>query len=224
MRSSVALSFSFSFSFACAFLACARTEAPPPELTSAVVPSSLYARAHALDVAGECVEAKIAYERYARAVRARDPSSAELALEYASMCRPRARVDRRLTAAVTASLAGDDWRALALLDAAEPSAWRDYDRGVALADLRRPDEAARAFDAAAQAFAPGDVRDRSIAIFGKARAYHDAYRCERAADAYAEYASLVRPSDPASAAMAMRYAAECVRYGFVRAPPPPRGP
>jgi tetratricopeptide (TPR) repeat protein len=189
--------------------------APPPRLTSAVVPRALYGRAHALDVAGKCDEAKAAYERYARAVRATDTASADLALRYAGMCRPHAHVDPVLTRAVTASLAGHDARALALLDAdAEPSAWRDYDRGVALGALGRPDEAARAFDAAARAFGREDLRDRSIAIFGKARAYEDAHRCIEAADAYDEYAALVRASDPASAAMAKRYARTCAWYDF----------
>jgi tetratricopeptide (TPR) repeat protein len=201
------------------FAAGCASAAAPPRLTSAAVPGSTYGRAHALDVAGRCVEAGEAYRQYADAVRASDPASADLALSYAPMCKPRAEVDPVLTEAVTASMAGDDARALALLARAAPGPFRDYDRGVALAGLRRTDEAARAFDAAERSFPAADVAHRAMAVFGKARAYDDERRCADAIRAYEQYADLVRASDPASADMAIRYSRQCARFDFA----PPRG-
>ena len=126
---------------------------------------------------------------------------------------PTAPVDDALSDAIGASLAGEDERALALLDReTRESPWRDYARGVALAGLHSTDDAAHAFDAAARAFPSDDVRHRAMAIWGKARAYHDAHRCADAIAAYDEYAALVRSSDPDSAAMAERYSRDCASF------------
>ena len=115
--------------------------------------------------------------------------------------------------AIGSILSGDPHRALELTNAEKrESAWRDYVRGVALADLKRPDDAAEAFDAAARLFlyTPDGAHGRSIAIWAKARAYHDAYRCDDAAAAYRAYAAFVGASHPDDAAMALDYARDCM--------------
>ena len=179
-------------------------EAPARELP-------LYQEAHALAVEGRCDEARLVYKQYATRVRSYDPASAELALAAATTCQPRGELDSSVSDAVTAILRGDDRRALALLDAGgRASGWREYYRGVALADLGQTDDAVRAFDAAA-----AQPPKLSIAIYGKARAYHDAYRCAEAAAAYGEYAAAVRATSPDDAAMALDYASDCKRVYVV---------
>ena len=59
-----------------------------------------------------------------------------------------------LSEAISSILSGDPHGALQLTNAeSRESPWREYIRGVALADLKRPDDAAAAFDAAARLFA-----------------------------------------------------------------------
>ena len=48
---------------------------------------AIYGRAHALEQAGRCAEAKSEFERYAAFVRERDPKSADMAMRYAADCR-----------------------------------------------------------------------------------------------------------------------------------------
>jgi tetratricopeptide (TPR) repeat protein len=48
---------------------------------------TIYGRAHALDEARRCDEARKEFARYAAFVRERDPSSADLAMKYATECR-----------------------------------------------------------------------------------------------------------------------------------------
>ncbi|HSQ64219.1 MAG TPA: hypothetical protein VLM85_13425 [Polyangiaceae bacterium] len=207
-------------------LACATATPQPLPVTSAVVapvPGTaaveshelfLYQEAHALAMEGRCDEARLVYRQYATEVRPLDTASADLALANTTTCQRRAEVDASLSEAATAILAGDDTRALALLDAdRRQSAWREYYRGVALAGLHRTEEAARAFESAA-AQPPG----LSIAIYAKARAYHDAYQCAEAAAAYAEYADRVRPTHPEDAAMALDYASDCARVYVLPGP------
>jgi hypothetical protein len=86
--------------------------------------------------------------------------------------------------------------------------WMDYYRAVALADLHRTNDAVEGFKKAELQFDHG-VRERSISIYGRARALNDAYRCKEAAGAYQDYADFVRPTDPRSADMALRIAADC---------------
>ncbi len=139
-----------------------------------------------------------------------------MAISYASLCPPRAQIDQALSSAISAILAHDPTRALALLDSdTMPSPWVKYNRGVALADLHRTDDAARAFDAARDEFAaPQSVPGReraSIAVYGKARAYNDALRCADAWTAYQEYARLVGSTHPSDAELALTHARECVK-------------
>ncbi len=166
----------------------------------------LWHQARDLELMGRCDEAAIAYTRYADYVRPMDARSAELAAKYSGLCPPRAELDAALSEALVAIHGGRPREALALLDAdTHESPWRDYARGVALADLRRAGDAARAFDDAAHGFGP-DVNHRAMAIYGKARAYHDALQCVDATAAYEQYAALV---GGAEAERAYRYARDC---------------
>ena len=90
----------------------------------------------------------------------------------------------------------------------EERAWAEYNRGVIFVD---PDKAAAAFDEAARQFAnvPDGFHGRAISLYGKARAFHDANRCEEALAAYREYADFVRATHPEDAAMALEYARDC---------------
>jgi hypothetical protein len=54
-----------------------------------------------------------------------------------------------------------------------------------------------------------DDPHRKLAIYGRARALDLAGRCEDARTTYAEYAAFVQARDPASAAMALKYAHAC---------------
>jgi len=92
------------------------------------------------------------------------------------------------------------------LDPTDP--WPHYDRASALVGMRRTEEAVSAFKEAENLF--GDNWwGRSIAIYGRARAYQEATRCADASKVFEEYASFVRRRDPGGASLATRYAHEC---------------
>ena len=80
---------------------------------------------------------------------------------------------------------------------AEPSPWLEYNRGVALAELGRTDEAIAAFAAAERSFGTDDMsrHGRAVAIYGRARALKKAGRCPEARRACDEYARFTG-SDP----------------------------
>jgi tetratricopeptide (TPR) repeat protein len=170
---------------------------------------TLYGKARAFELVGDCASARSAYGQYADAVRAQDPKSAEMAISYASLCWTRANVNGTLSEATSALLGRDPKHALELLDADTTTAWSSYERGVALAELRRTDEAAKAFDLARDGFT--SPRERGLAVYGKARAYHDVLRCSDASSAYQEYAAL---SNPADGQLALAYARDCVKHTF----------
>ena len=48
---------------------------------------AIYGRAHALDEAGRCNEAKKVFTDYASLIRQQDPKSADMAMKYATECR-----------------------------------------------------------------------------------------------------------------------------------------
>ena len=48
---------------------------------------AIYGRAHVLEEAGRCAEAKTEFDRYAAFVRERDPKSADMATRYAADCK-----------------------------------------------------------------------------------------------------------------------------------------
>jgi tetratricopeptide (TPR) repeat protein len=139
----------------------------------------------------------------------------------ASACATR-NADRASAATLTSSRASDAaskdltigryedalLRANRAIAASPRDPWARYDRAVALRHLERTDAAVAAFREAEAAFGP-DRNGIAISIYGRARALHDARRCEEATAAYREYASFVRRSDPTSADMAMAYAKEC---------------
>lgn len=127
-------------------------------------------------------------------------TSADLSTEYAQSS--------------TRSLRSGEWQnALELADrsvAFEPSnAWAHYDRAVALQHLMRTNDAIAAYRLAHALFPGSDVRGRSVALYGVARALDDAGRCTDAAAAYVQFATFVERSDPAAATMARGYAREC---------------
>jgi tetratricopeptide (TPR) repeat protein len=117
------------------------------------------------------------------------------------------------TSAAKAEMAGAPRQAIRMADAAIKAApqdpWPYYDKAMSLARLGRVDEAVIAFDFAEQKFSPSDTWGKSVAVYGRAHTLSEAGRCDEAKTAFFEYASIVKDSDPSSAAMARRYAAEC---------------
>ncbi len=126
-------------------------------------------------------------------------SSAEISTGYAEAAAESA------SNAPARSLAFGD-RAVAT-DPSNP--WGHYSRGVALHGLGRTDAAVAAYRAAEERFGNKEPWGKSIAMYGRARAFDDVGRCSEARAAYAEYATFVRSSDPNAADMAIRYAKEC---------------
>ena len=119
------------------------------------------------------------------------------------------------TRAAKAEMAGNATEGLKLAEAAieaDPKdPWAYYDRAVALASLNRTDGAVLSFAEAEKYFADqGEPWGKSIALYGEAHALSRAGRCDQAQSAFERYASYVDQVDAASAAMARRYARECV--------------
>jgi hypothetical protein len=169
-----------------------------------------------LDRVGRCNEAGAAYDEYAALVRPFDPSAADMALRIKGLCYAPATVDPSVAAVSVALVAGEDAKALLVADVdlsrGEPaSPWLTYDRAVALARLGRTDEAVATFRAAEGAFGGDEQlgRGRLLAVYGRARALVDAYRCKDARAAYEEYAGLVRATDSGEARRMTVYADDC---------------
>jgi tetratricopeptide (TPR) repeat protein len=176
---------------------------------------AIYGRARVLDDAGRCEEAKSAYDEYAAVVRPYDEPRANTAMGVAAQCVARAPYDE-LSAHISDAVSAQAWNRVIALSGEASTAqaknpWLQYQRAISLAALRKTDQAVAAFDLAAASFPKDDVRGRSVAIYGKARALVDAGRCESAGRAYEEYARLVNDTDPASAKMAREYASACAR-------------
>jgi tetratricopeptide (TPR) repeat protein len=179
---------------------------------------AIYGRARTLDEAGRCHDARAAYDDFATLVESTDPNAAEMARSYAQLCRtkPTPAADPLTSEVATAVVARDYARALSLAerssrsgDRGRLSPWLDYNRGVALAELRRTDEAVRAFRSAERGFGEGDNDDagrrwgRSIAVYGRARALDAAGRCSDAKEAYRQYAAFVQDRQAADVALAV---------------------
>lgn len=94
--------------------------------------------------------------------------------------------------------------------------WLLYNRGIALAELGRIDEAVAAFDRAETGFPPDDLWARAVTAWRRAYALERVGRCELAELAWEDYQDLVRQADPASARMAERRARECREVAPVR--------
>ena len=156
---------------------------------------AIYGVARALEDAGRCTGASDAYAEFAAFIESSAPAAARMARSYAKECgQPHPR-------------AGDATASLA---------WLDYNRGVALSDAGRTDEAVRAFEAAAGGFAADEGVPRagntsgwgkSIAVYGVARALDNAGRCSEAIKAYQEYATLA--PDRARAGIALATSKKC---------------
>jgi tetratricopeptide (TPR) repeat protein len=97
--------------------------------------------------------------------------------------------------------------------------WPYYNRGAALGNLKRTDEAIASFQQAEARFS--DRWPRSISIWGRARAYGIAGKCEDAQRTWRQYADYVRTWDAESADMAARVAAKCAAPFAQRGPMPP---
>ena len=157
---------------------------------------AIYGRARALADAGRCAEAHVAYQEYADFVRFFDPRAADLALEYAKNCRETRSVlgDRAASNAASAVIRADYKDALQIAEeesAVSRSPWLDYNRGVALGELGRLDEALAAFAAAERGFGEDEAsrHGRAVSIYGRARLLERAGRCPEAQRACEQYAT-----------------------------------
>jgi len=96
------------------------------------------------------------------------------------------------------------------LAAAPGDAWLLYNKGAALADLGRLDEALAVLREAEARFAPGDLHGRSVAVYRRAIALELANRCEEANAEMQRYAQMVAPSQPEAAQRAITHIRYCV--------------
>jgi len=129
--------------------------------------------------------------------------------------------------AATADMQGNLRQAVELANQAiraDPrNPWPYYDKGMALAEVGETDAAIASLYAAEQRFQPSDRWGRSVAIYGRAHALHQAGRCTESVQAFAEYANFVAKDEPQAAAMARRYAMDC-KAGQTRATAPAPAP
>jgi tetratricopeptide (TPR) repeat protein len=130
---------------------------------------------------------------------------------------PAGRDADRYASAAASALARRQWDdALGLADlglARHPgNAWLLYNRGAALANLERIDEAHATLAQAEDAFGP-DEHGRSLAIWRDALMMEQAGRCDQARARFREYAQLVRQRDADSAEQAETHAQRCITPG-----------
>jgi tetratricopeptide (TPR) repeat protein len=127
------------------------------------------------------------------------------------------------TESVKADIAGDHEKALRLAeDAIKADAndgWAHYDRGDALASLKKVDEAVAAFHDAERRFPETDPWGKSVAIWGQANALAQAGRCQEAGTHYERYAVFVERIEPSAAGQARKVAKQCVTRAPAAAPP-----
>jgi tetratricopeptide (TPR) repeat protein len=204
---------------------------------------ALYGVARALDDAGRCTDAATAYGQFATYVERSDAAAATLARSYARECGQAHLRGGEATASEMSSAVVDGHyeRALRRADVAAAmtttndaagagpaSPWVEYNRGVALSELGRTDEAVRAFASAEAAFAASakdgarsasktkdDRWGTSIAVYGRARALDNAGRCAEASKAYREYAMLAPAPDQAAVALATSKKCKAITGGAV---------
>jgi tetratricopeptide (TPR) repeat protein len=126
------------------------------------------------------------------------------------------------TQAANADMKGDAQAAVKFADegiAADPSdPWPYYNKAQALVRLGQTDAAVATFSKAEQLFAQTDRWSKSVAIFGRAHALAQAYRCKEARAAFVDYATWLS-DDPNAAKVARRYADDC--DAAARGVPPP---
>jgi predicted Zn-dependent protease len=133
-------------------------------------------------------------------------ASAQLAAPHQSVDPGSSRSRALSSSSAEALVAGRPADALRMADqavAADPSnPWSHYDRGAALTELGRTDDAVASFDAAQRSFSTADAWGKSIAMYGRADALSRA--------SYENYATFIERVDPAAAGLARRYATNCV--------------
>ena len=101
------------------------------------------------------------------------------------------------------------WRKCRATAGDELAGWRHYNEGKRLVDSGRTGEAVIEYGRAEDAFGDKYLVERSMAIYGRARALDLAGRCAEAYDAYHKYADFVSVSDPQSAKAAVSVAETC---------------
>ena len=174
---------------------------------------SLYRKARALDLAGQCVGASEAYRRYSDLMRGADPVNADLALVYAVRCWSRVAIDPRATQADEALFAHDYDRVLALTaDPTDATANGSLllARGAALVGLGRTDDALATFRRAELDYArAGDYTGEAQAMWGCVYALGEAGRCDEAMLAHDRYARFVRMTDPRAAELLAAFSGMC---------------
>ena len=148
---------------------------------------AIYGRAHALDEAGRCDEAREAYHQYADLMKPTNPHAAELAIGYAHECQPvlDARVDN------------------------QANGWPDYNRAVKLDKAAKYNDSIAAYTKAEQAFAH-DRKNRALALYGRARAETYLGKCDAANRDYQAYADLVRADNGHAADVALSVSRDCI--------------
>lgn len=151
------------------------------------------------------------------------PHFACVALACAALgCAPRvqttqltsAELSARMTDEASGAVRGGDYtRALSAANEAvalSPSSpWAHYDRAIALHALGRTAEAADDYQQAQWLFGDNRAWERSISIYGRARAFDDAGQCAPARRAYEQYATFARSLDPRGADLALEYGKHC---------------
>jgi hypothetical protein len=135
------------------------------------------------------------------------------------------RASKLTTEAARLLMAGKPQEALEQADraiAASPkSAWAHYQRAVALATLRRWNDAIAAYNKAEGWFTRGDDWGRSVAIWGRAEAQREAGYCEDAKTSFNQYIALVAARDRTGADQAFQQATACLTALERQAPPRP---
>ncbi|HWE26861.1 MAG TPA: tetratricopeptide repeat protein [Polyangia bacterium] len=87
--------------------------------------------------------------------------------------------------------------------------WAHYVRAEALVRLGRLDDALPEYRVAEGEFARDDRWSRSIALWGRANAFHQVGRCADAKSAYADYIAFVKNADARAAALAQARIDDC---------------
>ncbi len=179
-----------------------------------------YRRALALEFAGRCAEASTEFSRYASTQRSENPTLAEDAEAHLEFCVPPTlqqvaerqegealklaasndkvlEAERLSTQSVQALAVGDYRAALGRAEAGlqivPDDPWLLYNKGTALAELHRTDEALTTLRHAEGLFSESNLHGRSAVIYRQAIALEVAGRCEEEAAQLKRYAELAQP-------------------------------
>jgi len=95
----------------------------------------------------------------------------------------------------------------ALTTSSDP--WAHYVQGAALIRLGKLDDGLTELRVAEQAFPREERWSRSVAIWGRANALHQAGRCDEAKSAYTDYIRYVGKDDPAAVDLAQKQIDGC---------------